>query len=111
MGDTNIQLVPRDIGVCREEAKVSYRASDASGNRQIPSSFHTEGKHPGVGSKITRVVKENAASEKVGAGRREWKQPGNPRNKAASFDPYLHTEEEALKLGEKYWKYRKTSFA
>lgn len=64
-----------------------------------------------MGSKITRVVKEKADPDKVGAGRREWKQPGNPRNKAAMCDPYLHTEEEALKLGEKYWKYRKISFA
>lgn len=54
-----------------------------------------------MGSKITRVVKEKADPEKAGAGRREWEQPGNPRNKAASFDRYLHTEEEALKLGEK----------
>lgn len=54
-----------------------------------------------MGSKITRVVKEKADPEKAGAGRREWEQPGNPRYKAASFDRYLHTEEEALKLGEK----------
>lgn len=77
------------------------QASDVLGNKQIPSSFHTEGKHPGVGSKVTRVVKEKADPEKAGAGRREWEQPGNPRNKAASFNHYLHAEEEALKLGEK----------
>ena len=82
----------------REEAKVSYRASSASGNRQVPSSFRTEVKHPGVGSKITRVVKEKAEPDKVGAGRREWKQPGNARNKAATFDPRLFVCTQKRKL-------------